>query len=327
MSITVGDRLLLARTLAALDSMPPLAAVSAGGRLAVHIEVETGLGRGGVRPEEVAEVAAGIDSNPRTCLSGLWSHLQAADDAGITSNQKERFGLAAGLMELAGVSLPARHIAASGGLLAATAGTYDVIRVGIAQYGIVPDGLVVAGENATVASALRPVMSLRARPVRVARIEAGSGVSYGPTFTTSRPSLIATLPLGYADGFPRSLSNKAQVLVRGLRVPQVGTVAMDAIMVDVTDVPEPAVTVDDEFTLIGEQGGERIRAVDMARWSNTISYEVVATMSARLPRVYYAAAEAVAMRAVACEASRDPGRLDDRPVEPSQAGPGPRTLR
>ena len=323
MSITVGDPLLLSRTLAALASATGRDAVE--GKLAIHLEVETGLGRGGVHPEDVAAAAAAIEANPRARLAGLWSHLQAAEDAHITSRQDERFGVAAALLEGAGVSLPARHLAASGGLLAATAGTYDVVRAGIAQYGIVPEGLTVAGHNATVAAGLRPVMSVRARPVRVAWLEVGSGVSYGPTFRTARRSCIATLPLGYADGFPRSLSNKAQVLVRGLRVPQVGTVAMDAIMVDVTDVPEPAVTVDDEFTLIGEQGGERIRAVDMARWSNTISYEVVATMSARLPRVYYAAAEAVAMRAVACEAGRGSGRLDDRSVESSEEGLGPRT--
>jgi alanine racemase len=162
-------------------------------------------------------------------------------------------------------------------------------------------------------------MALRARPVRVAWLEAGAGVSYGPTFTTTRRSCIATLPLGYADGFPRSLSNKAQALVRGMRVPQVGTVAMDAIMVDVTDVPGPAVTIDDQFTLIGEQAGERIGAVEVAQWCNTISYEVVTAMSGRLPRVYYAAAEAVAMRAVACDASQGPGR----PVDRSDDDPGP----
>jgi alanine racemase len=315
MSITVGDQLLLSRTLAALGSANGVAAGE--GRLAIHLEVETGLGRGGVHPEDVAAVAAAIEANPRARLVGLWSHLQAAADVHITFRQDERFGVAAGLLEEAGVSLPARHLVASGGLLAATAGTYDVVRAGLAQYGIVPDGLTVLGRNATVAAGLRPVMSLRARPVRVAWLEVGSGVSYGPTFRTARRSCIATLPLGYADGFPRSLSNKAEVLVRGLRVAQVGTVAMDAIMVDVTDVPGPDVTVDDEFTLIGEQGGERIGAVDMAQWGNTISYEVVAAMSARLPRVYYAAAEAVAMRAVACDASRDSGRLEDRPVEPS----------
>jgi alanine racemase len=328
MSITVGDRKLLARTLAALAGAPAGnasggPAAGRGGRLAIHIEVETGLGRGGVYPEEVASVAAEISASPRARLVGLWSHLQAADNAAITSRQDNHFGVAAGLLEDAGLSLPVRHLAASGGLLAATAGTYNVVRAGLAQYGIVPDGLTVSGENVAVAAGLRPVMSLRARPVRVAWLEAGSGVSYGPTFVTSRRSCIATLPIGYADGFPRSLSNKAQVLVRGVRVPQVGNVAMDAIMIDVTDVPGPDVTIDDEFTLIGEQGRERISALEMAQWGNTISYEVVTAMSGRLPRVYYAAAEAVGMRAVACDANRSSGRLHDRPVELSEDGPGP----
>ena len=329
LSITVGDRLLLARTLAALASTEPSAVghagadPSGGGRLAIHIEVETGLGRGGVQPEEVAEVAAEIGTCPRARLAGLWSHLQAADDSAITSRQNGRFEAAAGLLDEAGVQLPIRHLLASGGLLAATAGTYDIVRAGLAQYGIVPDGMAVAGENAAVADQLRPVMSLRAKPVRVAWLEAGTGVSYGPTFTTTRRSRIATLPLGYADGFPRSLSNKAQILVRGRRVPQVGNVAMDAIMVDVTDVPGPDVTIDDEFTLIGEQGGDRIGATEMARWGNTISYEVVTAMSGRLPRVYYAAAEAVGMRAVACDVSWDMGRLHDQPLDVSEDEPGP----
>jgi alanine racemase len=324
MSITVGDQDLLGRTLAAL-SAPGAVSDGAGdrGSLAVHLEVETGLGRGGVHPEEVAAVAAAIEASPHAHLVGLWSHLQAAADAGITAGQGGRFGVASGLLEDAGVTLPARHLAASGGLLAATAGTYDVVRVGLAQYGIVPDGLVVAGEFAAAAAALRPVMSQHARPVRVAWLEAGTGVSYGPTFTTARRSRIATLPIGYADGFPRSLGNKAQMLVRGMRVPQVGTVAMDAIMVDVTDVPGPPVTIDDIFVLIGEQGGERIGAIEVAQWGNTISYEVVTAMSGRLPRVYYAGAEAVGMRVVASTLSSGLGRPDDRSALLSDDGPGP----
>jgi alanine racemase len=327
MSITLGDQLLLGRTLAALDAAPTAAAGGtrrpAAPRLAIHLEVETGLGRGGVHPDEVPGVVAQIEANPRARLIGLWSHLQAADNSEITSSQDANFIAASGLLEDAGVSLPARHISASGGVLAATAGTYDVVRVGLAQYGIVPDGLVVSAQHAAAAAALRPVMALRARPVRVAWIEAGCGVSYGPTFTTDRKSRIATLPLGYADGFPRSLSNKAQILVRGTRVAQVGTVAMDAIMVDVTDVPGPDVTIDDEFTLIGEQAGERISALEVAQWGNTISYEVVTAMSGRLPRVYYAAAEAVAMRAVACDVTQGPGRTADRSVDALDDDPGP----
>jgi alanine racemase len=323
MSITVGDQLLLGRTLAALDAAPGATPSADALCLAIHLEVETGLGRGGVHPEEVPAVAAQIEANPRARLVGLWSHLQASDNSEITSSQDANFVAASGLLEDAGASLPARHISASGGVLAATAGTYDVVRVGLAQYGIVPDGLIVSAANSDAAARLRPVMSLRARPVRVAWLEAGSGVSYGPTFTTTRRSCIATLPLGYADGFPRSLSNKAQVLVRGTRVPQVGTVAMDAIMVDVTDVPGPPVTIDDEFTLIGEQAGERISALEVARWGNTISYEVVTAMSGRLPRVYYAAAEAVAMRAVACDVTQGQGRPTDRSADVPDDDPGP----
>jgi len=307
-SITAGDRLLLERTLSGLETVP----ADAEGRLAVHLEVETGLGRGGVLLDDVESIAAMIEACTRTRLAGLWSHLQAAGDSAITARQDARFGLAAGLLEDAGIALPTRHLVGSGGLLSPMAGPYDVARVGLAAYGIVPDGLMPVTETADAAVALQPAMSLRARPVRVVWLDAGSGVSYGPTFTTSRRSLIATLPLGYADGYPRSLSNKAQVLVRGMRVPQVGTVAMDALMVDVTDVPGPAVNVDDEFTLIGQQGAERISALEVGRWGNTISYEVLAGMSGRLPRVYYAAAEAVAMRAVACETSRGWGKPDGR---------------
>jgi alanine racemase len=120
-------------------------------------------------------------------------------------------------------------------------------------------------------------------------VPAGWGISYGPTFTTSRPSRIATLPLGYGDGWPRSLSNRASVLVRGRRVPLVGNVAMDAVMADVTDVPGAPVGVGDEFVLIGEQGDERITAADVAAARGTNTWEVVTNLSARLPRVYHAA--------------------------------------
>ncbi len=310
-SITVGDEALLGRTLATLDAAPG----AGGGTLAIHLEVETGLGRGGVAPTKVAAAAEAVTANPHAHLAGLWSHLASAGDAEMTERQNVRFTAAAAFLEGAGVGLPARHLAASGALLAATTGAYDVVRIGIAMYGIVPDGLDAADQNRVVAAGLRPVMSLRARPVRVAWLEPGWGVSYGPTFTTARRSRIATLPLGYADGYPRSLSNRAQVLVRGTRVRQVGSVAMDALMVDVTDVPGSEVSVDDVFTLLGESGGERISALDVARWGNTISHEVIAAMSGRLPRVYYAAAEAVGMRVVAYDAGRGWGSIEDRPIE------------
>ncbi|MDQ2965296.1 MAG: hypothetical protein M3R57_05560, partial [Chloroflexota bacterium] len=143
------------------------------------------------------------------------------------------------------------------------------------------------------------VMALRARPVRVADLPAGWGVSYGPSFETRRPSRIATLPLGYGDGWARGLSNQSEALVRGVRVPLVGTVAMDTIMADVTDVPGRAVGIDDEFTLLGDDGGERITALDLARSRATISYEVLTAMSRRLPRVYHAAAGVAGLRTLA----------------------------
>jgi alanine racemase len=120
-------------------------------------------------------------------------------------------------------------------------------------------------------------------------VPAGWGISYGPTFTTGRASRIATLPIGYGDGWPRVLSNRADVLVRGRRVPLVGNVAMDAVMADVTDVPGPPVGVGDEFVLLGAQGGARITAADLATAQGTNSWEVVTNLSARLPRVYHAA--------------------------------------
>jgi alanine racemase len=313
MSVSAGDGPLLERTLAALDAAAG-DATATGARaqepLAVHVEVETGLGRGGVAPADVAATAALIEASQHARLAGLWSHLQAAGDAEISSEQARRFGAAARLLDASGTTVPVRHLAASGGVLTGRTDDCERVRVGLTQYGLVPDGLEVPGELKEVAARLRPVMSLRAKPVRVAWLEAGSGVSYGPSFRTTRRSLIATLPLGYADGYSRAFSNRASVLVRGVRVPQVGTVAMDAVTVDVTDVPGAPVTVDDVFTLLGEQGSDRIAAQEMARWGDTISYEVLAGWSGRLPRVYYAAARTFGVRTLACEPAGSRGRLD-----------------
>jgi alanine racemase len=298
LSVTVGDATLLERTLAAVSRVNE---ADEAAPLSIHVEVETGLGRGGLDPGDVAAAVAAIEATPGALFAGLWSHLQDAGDADRSASQAARFGVASKLLEEGGRILPVRHIAASGGLLAASVPTFDVVRVGIALYGVAPDGLVASEGNRDAAAGLRPILSLRARPVRVASLSAGTGVSYGPSFVAEHDSRIATLPLGYADGYPRSLSNRAQALVRGKRVPVVGTVAMDAVMVDVTDVPGPPVTVDDEFTLIGAQGNESIAAPEVARWGNTISHEIFTAMSGRLPRVYYAAAEAVELQTVACE--------------------------
>ncbi len=290
-ALTVGDERLLRRLL------ERVAAGHVGRRrpLAIQLEVETGLGRGGLDPGRVVSAARRLRATPGVRLEGAWSHLAAPEDGPRTRAQTDRFERAVAALVQGGIRLPIRHLAASGGLLAAVP-PFEAVRPGLAIYGLVPDGFGRAEAQRGLGAALRPVMALRARPVRVAELPAGWGISYGPSFETRRPSRIATLPLGYGDGWSRALSNLAEAIVRGVRVPLVGTVAMDAVTADVTDVPGPPVTVDEEFTLLGEQDGERIEAVDLARSRNTISWEVVTAMSRRLPRVYHAAAGPLGMR-------------------------------
>jgi alanine racemase len=278
-----------------VESMEASLAPSDEPPLDVELEVETGLGRGGVSVEEVRDVAARIAVSGSLRLAGLWTHLQASEEPVRTEAQISRFDAALRALEAAGIEVPRRHIAASGGILVPGIPTYDGVRPGIMTYGIAPDEFDPAALP-PAASRLRPVLSLYARAVRVASLPAGHGISYGPTFETGRPSRIATLPIGYGDGWSRSLSNRASALVRGGRVPIVGNVAMDAIMVDVTDVPGPPVGIDDEFVLIGDQGEERITAFQLAQARTTNSWEVVTSMSRRLPRVYHAAAGLVGVR-------------------------------
>lgn len=281
-TITVSDGVLLGELLAEIEH-------SAAGSepLALQLEVETGLGRGGLAGAALVDAARAIETAPSAHLAGLWTHLQEAEDEPRTAAQLERFGIATAEIAAAGIALPPRHLAASAGLLLDGIASLDGARPGLAIYGLVPDELL--GIVGPSVAGLRPVLSLHARPVRVAELPAGWGIGYGPSFTTSRPSRIATLPFGYGDGWPRSLSNRAEALVRGRRVPLVGNVAMDAAMADVTDVPGEPVTPHDEFVLIGRQGAERISAADVAAARGTNSWEVVTSLAVRLPRVYHAA--------------------------------------
>ncbi|HEY7969340.1 MAG TPA: alanine racemase, partial [Candidatus Limnocylindrales bacterium] len=287
------------------------AAVDPARPLAIELEVETGLGRGGAPPEDVVPVARRILDSGAT-LTGVWTHLQEADVAAITNEQVRRYEAALAALRSAGIAIPRRHLAASAAILLGNVPRYDAVRPGLITYGLIPDELLPDGSGppepdaaapsgpafVTGAERLRPALSLHARPVRVAELAVGHGVSYGPTWRADRPSLIATLPIGYGDGWPRSLSNRALALVRGVRVPEVGNVAMDATMIDVTDVPGPPVGVDDEVVLIGRQGDETISAAEVARWRTTNSWEVTTAMSARLTRVYHAPAGLAGTRAL-----------------------------
>jgi alanine racemase len=289
-AVAVGDTVLLAELLSAVREAPHI--------LEIELEVETGLGRGGFAGESLLEAAQQIERSPSIRLASLWTHFQEVDDVPLTRVQLDRFEAAAALLTQAGVTLPSRHAAASAALLNGGVATYDGARPGLAIYGLLPDELE-ASHSDEAAAGLRPILAMYARPVRVADLPADWGVSYGPTFRTARPSRIATLPFGYGDGWPRQLSNRASASVRGVRVPLVGNVAMDAVMADVTDVPGEPVDVHDEFVLIGTDEGERITVADLAHTRTTNRWEVVTNLSRRIPRVYHAAAGPVVLRALA----------------------------
>lgn len=254
--------------------------------LHLHIEVETGLGRAGLRPERVAAAIAELGAMPGIGIAGLWTHFASPGDAQASAAQVAQFESTFTSIVDARLPVPLRHTAASGGVFAASAPSYEAVRPGLSLYGLLPDGLVPAADRAEEAAGLRPAMQLKARPLRVESVGVGGGVSYGSRWRAERPSVIATLPVGYADGITRASWPGEQVLVNGRFAPLVGTVAMDAVMVDVTDVP--GVGMASEFTLLGgDDGGPSITAYDLARLRNTISWEVLSTMSRRLPRVYH----------------------------------------
>ncbi len=298
-AVALGGGASAQRVLAAADRA---LADHPGQVLDIHLELETGLGRGGILPGDAAASVAAIGQRAGVRLGGIWTHVAAADDLAATRLQDARFGAALdGLADAArlGGRDAWRHLAASGVVLAADVRRWDAVRVGLAVYGLVPDALVPPPETSEAAARLRPAMSLVTRPIRVARLPSGHGVSYGPSFVTARPTQIATLPVGYGDGWRRALSDRAQALVRGHRVPLVGRVSMDAVMADVTDVPGPPVTEDDEVVLLGAQGSQRITAFELAATCETISYEILTGLSRRLPRVYHAAGSPVEIRLLA----------------------------
>lgn len=276
------------------DLLAAASGLPTGARLRVHLEIETGLTRDGVRPERAGAVGAAIDRAAHLRLEGVWSHLATPEDATVTARQVERFEDALAALRAAGLEVPRRHVTATGGLLAGVAPTYELVRPGLAVYGVVPAGLPVAEAARGAVSALRPAMRLVARAVRVEAVPSGTPVSYGGAWTAQRPGAIATLPVGYGDGFVRAYGGRQGALVRGRRAPIVGVVAMDATMVDVTDVP--GVEEGEEFVLLGRQGTEEITAGELAEARSSIAWEVLATMARRLPRVYYAAARAVRVR-------------------------------
>lgn len=245
-------------------------------RQPVHVEVDTGMARFGVRAEALPGLLETVRALPELELTGVYTHYAEADaaDKSFTNLQYQRFMQA---VEAAGQPAP-RHVANSATVLDLPHMTLEMARPGIAVYGYQPSDAV------SRSLPLRPAMSLKATLARVHILPKGETVSYGRTWTAPRDSRIALVPCGYADGIPRLLSNRGAVLVRGQRAPIRGRVCMDQFMVDVTDIPGAA--VGDEVVIVGRQGDATITWEEVAAQASTIHYEVMCALSARVPRVY-----------------------------------------
>lgn len=256
--------------------------------MAVHIAVETGFNRGGLLPLEVSGLAGRLVQASGLRLVGVWSHLASPEDAEAASRQLDIFERTRSGLREQGIDV-AGHVASSSGTFLRLAPDLPMIRPGLALYGELDPSLTLDPAASIAAARLRPAMALKARPIAMSTVPAGGRVGYGGTWQAQQAATVATLPVGYGDGFARASQPDAEALVRGVRVPIVGVVSMDSVGVDVSAVP--GVDIDDEFVLLGAQGGERITATDLARQRTTIAWEVLTGMAPRLGRVYHRRAE------------------------------------
>ncbi len=250
-------------------------------RFQVHVKVDTGMTRIGIPVAEAKEAIQQLVAQDSLAIEGIISHFATVEpDLGSTYwDQLTAFRSLLAELETLGINPPMKHIANSAALLGAPKPPFNFVRPGIALYGAYP------GAGFENVLDLQPVFSLTTEIFHLKHVPAGTPISYGGTYLTQRPSVIATLPMGYADGLNRQLSNRGHVLVRGQRAPIVGTVCMDMTMVDVTDIP--GVTIGDEVVFIGRQGGDRITAEEVAEICGTISYEVFCHINQRVSRVYF----------------------------------------
>ena len=257
-------------------------AAEAGRTINFHLKVDTGMGRLGVPFAEVAEFAGALRRFDYLKLDGVMTHFADADgmEPDYTELQIRRFEETVSALRELGFAPTWRHAANSAGLHAFPGAYGNLARAGAAMYGLTRDVL----SPRLAAPLLRPVMAWKSRIVMLKTVPAETPLGYGCSFTTERESRIATLPVGYADGFRRALSNQGRVIIRGRFAPVIGRVSMDLTIIDVTDVP--AVELGDEAVLLGEQGGLKISAEDLAEQIGTISYEVVTGISARVPRIF-----------------------------------------
>jgi alanine racemase len=274
----------LIATITSHDGLTALndAAGEAGVKTAVHVKVDSGMHRAGVDPSSAVALVAAADGADHLTLAGVFTHFACADDPGHEANGRQlaTFNAVLGEMRANGIDPGVIHAANSAATLALPSARFDMVRTGIVTYGLVPGSGV-----ADLCGEFKPALSVKARVSAVRTINTGDAVSYGLRRPVTRPSVIATVPIGYADGVPRALWSTAQdVLVRGKRCPIAGTVTMDQLMVDVTDCD--GVQTGDVVTLIGSDNSETITVSEWSSSVGTIDYEIVCGISARMERRY-----------------------------------------
>ena len=256
------------------------AAFTAKKKAIIHIALDTGMSRIGFRDNDasVAEIVK-IAKLPNIEIEGLFTHFARADEVSIDPavRQLERYNAFAEKVEKAGVDIPIHHVSNSAGIIRLREANKDMVRAGITVYGLMP-----SADVETDIVPLKPVMSLVSHISYVKDIEAGAEVSYGGTFKAEKTMRVATIPVGYADGYPRMLSGKGYVLIKGRKAPILGRVCMDQFMVDVTDIE--GAKRGDEVVLLGKQGDERITAEELGDISGRFNYELVCDISKRVPR-------------------------------------------
>ncbi|HEY3424917.1 MAG TPA: alanine racemase [Negativicutes bacterium] len=269
----------ITQTVYSLEAAQALSAatVAAGKKAKIHLKVETGMGRIGIFPEKAGELAAMLVALPGIELEGVFSHFATADslDQSFTYQQYAEFNKALTAIAAQGITIPVKHIANSAATLELPEMQLDMVRPGIILYGLWPSA------DMKQSIELRPAMRFKAQVGFVKEVAADVSISYGRTYVTKQSSRIATLPVGYADGWTRLMAGKAHVVIRGQRAPLVGRVCMDQCMVDVTQIP--AVTIGDTALLFG---GPELPAEEVAEHMGTINYEIVCMVGKRVPRFY-----------------------------------------
>lgn len=256
-------------------------AVRQGKTAYFHFAVDTGMSRIGFQPTaESADLCAAIVKLPNIQAEGIFSHFATADCKDLTraALQAERFEAFLAMLKERGVEIPIRHLDNSAGLMNFP-NHYEMVRSGIVTYGLYP-----SGEVNPELLPLRPALQWLSRVTHVKTLPAGREISYGGTYVTTRPTVVATVPVGYADGYRRSLSGKFYVLIHGKRAPILGRICMDQLMVDVTDIPD--VKLDDTVTLVGRDGDEVITVEAIAAAADSFNYEFICGISRRVPRIY-----------------------------------------